>query len=149
MAVGPRAEAAEFTMTVAEFAAKYRLQTEAQAEGEKIIPSNKRRFHACHVFQHSEDGKVFGLILAGVGPDELPRGYVQRQEVALRALGATISQRGDNEAVFRFDPENDALSAAICRAGKIPRRRRVNLTDEQKTVLRERMAKLNSARKSA
>ena len=135
-------------MTVDEFAAKHRLKTEAQPEGEKIIPSNRRRFHACHIFQHSEDGSVFGLILAGVGTEELPRGYLERQKGPLQALGATVSQRGDNEAVFLFDPKNEALSAAICRAGKIPRRRVVNLTEEQKAVLRERMAEVN-ARKGA
>jgi hypothetical protein len=136
-------------MTIEDFAAKHRLKTEAQPEGERIIPSNRRRFHACHIYQHSEDGSVFGLILAGVGAEELPRGYVERQKGPLLALGATISQRGDKEAVFLFDPENEAQSAAVCRAGKIPRRRFVNMTEEQRAEARERMAKINSAKRGA
>jgi hypothetical protein len=133
-------------MTIEQLAEKHRLKTEAQPDGERIIPSNKRRFHHCHIYQHSEDGSVFGLLLAAVGAEELPRGYVERQKGTLQALGSTISQQGDHEVAFLFDPENQALTEAICRAGKITRRRTVNLTEEQKVVLRERMARVNSAR---
>jgi hypothetical protein len=136
-------------MTIHEFAARYRLRIETTPDGEQIIPSNKRRFHHCHIYQHSLDGSVFALILAAVGPEELPRGYAERQKGALQALGSQISQRGDNEAIFLFDPENEALTHAICRAGKISRRRFVSLTDEQKAVLRERIGKINSLRKGA
>jgi hypothetical protein len=136
-------------VTIQEFATKYRLKTESEAEGEKIIPSGPRRFHACHIFQHSDDGSVFGLILAGLGSGELPRGYVLRQEGHLAPLGATISQRGDNEAVFLFDPTNERLTGAILRAGKIRRRRLVKLTEEQKVKLRERLERGRARKTSA
>jgi hypothetical protein len=134
-------------MTIEEFAEKHRLKIEITPDGEKIIPSRSRRFTDCHIFQHDDAGSVFGLILVGFRSQQLPQGYIERQKVALLALGSRASQEADNEAVFLFDPENEAQTKAVIVVGKISRRRVVNLSPEQKEALRKRMVEVNSARK--
>jgi len=124
------------------FARTHRLRTKTDACGELIIPSRKRRFTGCHIYQHSMDGKVFGAIFVGVGSDKLPRSYWDRTKVALQDAGCTIAQNTGEEGTVLFDPSNRVSSGACLKFCKITPRRTVS--PEEREILVQRLAQSGS-----
>lgn len=129
---------------IREFARQHRLKARTDACGELIIPGKTKRFTACHIYQHSDDGKVFGAILVGVGSAQLPRGYWFRAGKALTDAGCTISQSAEGEGTVLFNPSNRVSTSAVLSACKIYRRRTVTMSDERKQELRERLARMRA-----
>jgi hypothetical protein len=133
---------------IQEFAKKHRLRVEVDPCGEEIIPSRVGRFADCHIYQHDIEGHVFGLILAGFRSQQLPQGYISQHKPLLQSLGCAITQEGDREAVFLFDPENDGQTRAVIEIGKISQRRiGRQLTPEQRQAAGARLTAARAARR--
>jgi hypothetical protein len=133
---------------IREFARKNRLRTRTDACGELVIPGKTRRFTACHIYQHSLDGKVFGAALLAEGSGQLPRGCWIKARMALAAAGCTVGQSADNEGTVLFDPSNRASTEAVLQACHIYRRRTVAMSEERKAELSGRLARMRARRPS-
>jgi hypothetical protein len=103
-------------LTVEQFAEKYHVKVRRDSCGDEIIPGTprfgdeiiprrprkaKRQEDREHIYQHSDDGKLFGVFVDCRTPKAF--GFALRR---LLAAGFVPGQIGDTECNMLFDPSN-------------------------------------------
>ena len=126
------------TLTIEDFADRYRLKTRVDECGEKVIPG---RIGDSHIYVYAEDGTRYGVMIVGKGSERLPVGHCLRAERFLEAIGCECSQRGDFEGAWLFDPENDKQARAAMKFAKIRPKRQ--MSDRQREVAFSNLARLH------
>lgn len=104
-------------MTIEQFAEQCHVKVRRDSCGEEIIPGRprnaKRQEDRQHIYQHSEDGKLFGIHVHFRSARAF--GFALRR---LLAAGFVPSRLGDAECNMLFDPMNpEEANAAIQEAG--------------------------------
>jgi hypothetical protein len=126
-------------LDIQQFAEQQRVKLRRDNCGEEIIPGRPRNAtrqeDRRHIFQHSDDGRLFGVCLLLTGTRAF--GNATRR---LLALGFTPGQTGDTEGILLFDPSNSEQAKAAIREAGI--RIRVPASPE-------RLAQLETARRIA
>jgi hypothetical protein len=107
----------EKRLTIQQFAEQYHVKVRRDSCGEEIIPGKprnaKRQEDRRHIFQHSDDGKLFGVYVHFNSGRAF--GFALRR---LLAAGFTPAQIGDTEGTMLFNPSDvDEAKAAIQEAG--------------------------------
>lgn len=110
-------------MTIQEFAEQNRVRVRRDSCGEEIIPGRPRNAtrqeDRSHIYQHSDDGKLFGLCYVQPLPYPSSVGKYRNAQKRLLAAGFTQQQNGDAEGIFLFDPTNDEQAKIALREAGI------------------------------
>ncbi len=133
------------TMTIGKFAEVYRVHVRKDGCGEAIIPGKrrlpderrKRIEYASHIYEHG-DGR-FGVLF--FFSTRRRWNFTKRR---LAAAGFEIRQDGGTEGTALFDPSNAAQAGLAIKLARI--RRRLELTQEQRQKLRDRLANARGLR---
>jgi hypothetical protein len=115
--LGFRSNGRETHLIIQQFAEQYHVKVRHDSCGDEIIPGKprnaKRQEDRRHIYQHSDDGKLFGLSLRFNSGRAF--GFALRR---LLTAGFVPSQVGDTEATLLFDPSiPEQANASIREAG--------------------------------
>jgi hypothetical protein len=112
-----REVAREKRLTIQQFAEQFLLKVRRDSCGDEIIPGKPRNAtrqeDRRHIFQHSEDGKLFGVSLRFNSGRAF--GFALRR---LLTAGFTPAQIGETEGTLLFNPcDPEQANVAILEAG--------------------------------
>jgi hypothetical protein len=119
-------------MQIKEFAAANRLKTK-NTGAEDIIPGKYGEL------AEMNDGGLLRLRLLAVPRSANMTGALRNRRKQAEAGGFKIKWRGDSESIWIFDPTDKAQAAPAIKLVSPKRKRVVNLTDEQRQALRDRL----------
>lgn len=117
-------------MTIEEFAARHKLQTRRDEEGELIV-----RARLGQIYDYGAGNLAVMFMTDSVGK------WNNRRKECEKA-GMTVRQDGDTEGTLLFDPESKEQSKTAIRT--VGAYRKVNLTPEQRQAKAENMARVRN-----
>jgi hypothetical protein len=119
-------------MYLKEFAAANRLKTK-NTGAEDIIPGKYGEL------AEMNDGGLLRLRLLAVPRSAIMTGSLRNRRRLAEAGGLEPKWRGDSESIWIFDPADPEQAALAIKLVHPKRKRVVNLTEEQRQVLRDRL----------
>jgi hypothetical protein len=119
-------------MYLKEFAAANRLKTKYTG-AEDIIPGKYGEL------AEMNDGGLLRLRFLAVPRSAIMTGSIRNRRRLAEAGGLKLKWRCDAESIWIFDPADSAQAALAIKLVHPKRKRIVNLTEEQRQVLRDRL----------
>jgi hypothetical protein len=126
-------------MHLKEFAAANRLKTK-NTGAEDVIPGKYGEL------AEMNDGGLLRLRLLAVPRSAIMTGSLRNRRRLAETGGLKLKWRGDSESIWIFDPTDPKQAALAIRLVRPKRKRVVNLTDEQRQVLRDRLESARAKR---
>jgi hypothetical protein len=130
-------------MLLSDFAAKYRLKVAADSCGDPIIPCQLSK--DSNISDYGDTELAISWITDGNKPSRT--GLWNRTKLKCLAAGMRLSQEGDSEGVFVFDPA-DAVQAKLA-IKSVKARAKRKMTPERRAALALTLAKARCVARKA